>query len=298
MQQLSPSEVADAHVRRRPRNNLSYVSGDTDEPLQFVTLSQALDEVVAAHGSRAAAIFSADRDVLTWKDLQRLSDEVAVAMLAVGIQRGHRVGVMAPNRREWLLVMFGAARIGAVLVNLDPLWSSTLVEAAMNAVRCRALLVGRSRESNNSLGMLRALAPEMDKPGDVPVLESRRLPYLRHVIVLGEGLVPARAERFSDFVLRGHPNYARRLPQLSAALDPDDPINLRFSLGASGIPRAVTLSHFNILNNARHAARELHLTEVDKVCIAVPLFDSLGMVLGALACVATGATMVFSRRSL
>ena len=290
-----PSAVlAAGDDRRRPRGNLAYVSGATDDPLRFVTVSQALDETVAAHGSRAAAIFSAEREVLSWKDLQRQSDELAAGLLALGIRRGNRVGIWSPNRREWLLALFGTARIGVVLVNLNPAYRSTELELALNMVRCRALIVARSIQGSHHLGLLRALAPELDQPGDRPVLASQRLPHLRHVIVLGEGLVPARAERFSDVLRRASPNGRRRLPVLAAALDPDDAVNIQFTSGATGAPKAVTLSHFNIVNNARYAARAMQLAEGDKLCIAVPLCQSLGMVLGVLACVATGATMVFA----
>lgn len=279
--------------RRRPRGNLSYVSGVTDEPLRFVTMSQALDETVATHGARAAAIFSSEREVMSWKDLQRQSDEVAAALLGLGIRRGNRIGVCTPNRREWLLAQFGAARIGAVLVNLNPAYRSTEMEFALNKVRCRVLIVARATQAGNHLGLLRVLAPELDQPGDKPVLESRRLPHLKHVIVLGEGLVPARAERFSDFLRRAGPNGRRRLPALAATLDPDDAVSLQFTGGTTGAPKAVALSHFSIVNNARFAARAMQIGEGDKLCIAGPLHQSLGLVLGVLSCVATGATMVF-----
>ncbi|KNZ32553.1 MAG: hypothetical protein AD742_11940 [Methylibium sp. NZG] len=278
---------------RRPQGNLSYVSGVTDDPLRFVTLSQALDETVAAHGTRAAAIFSSEREVMSWKELQRQSDDVAAALLGLGLQRGDRIGMCSANRREWLLAQFGAARIGAVLVNLNPAYRSTELEFALNKVRCRVLILARSTAAGNHLGMLRVLAPELDQPGAKPVLESRRLPHLRHVIVLGEGLVPARAERFSDFLRRGSANGKRRLAALAAALDPDDAVSLQFTGGTTGAPKAVALSHFSIVNNARFAARAMQVGEGDKLCIAGPLHQSLGLVLGVLTCVTTGATMVF-----
>ncbi len=292
-----PASAGSGDPRRWPRGNMSYASGVTDDPLRFVTICQSLDETVAAHGSRAAAIFSAERDVITWKELQRRGDDMAAALLALGIRRGNRVGICAPNRREWLLALFGTARIGALLVNIDPAASAAELEYCLNKARCRVLIIARTQRGGDHLGLLRALAPELDRPGDKPVLESRRLPALRHVIVLGEGLVPARAERFSDFLRRPGPNGKRRLAALAAALDPDDAIDIQFTSGTTGPPKAVTLSHFNLVNNARYAAAEMQLTELDKLCIAVPLHLGLGMVLGVLACVASGATMVFPSES-
>ena len=277
----------------RPHGHLSYVCGGNDQPLRFVTVSQALDDTVAAHGTRLAAIFSAEREMLTWQELQRQSDDVAASLVSLGIRRGNRVAIWSPNRREWLLAQFGAARIGAVLVNVDPLCEVSELEDVLNLVRCRVLILARRFQGRDLLGMLKGLAPELDRPGDRPRLEAQRLPHLKHVIVLSEGLTPARAERFSDFLRRAGASSRRRLPALSAALDPDHAINIQFTSGTTGAPKAVTLSHFNIVNNARSAARTMRLTELDRLCIAVPLHQSLGMVLGALACAVTGATMVF-----
>ncbi|MGE5118444.1 MAG: AMP-binding protein [Betaproteobacteria bacterium] len=281
-----------ADDRLRPPGTSSYVAGATDEPLRFVTISQLLDEAVAAHGAREAAVFPAEGGRLSWHDLQREADAVAAGLLALGIRRGNRVGIWAPNRTEWLLAQFGTARIGAILVNINPAYQSAELEYALNKVRCRALVMARGHKSSDYLATLRSLAPELDRPGE-PVLESRRLPHLRHVIVLGTGEVPARAQRFADFVRQAGPAQHARLPALSAALDPDDAINIQFTSGTTGAPKGATLSHFNIVNNARFCARAMALTEADRLCIPVPLYHCFGMVLGVLACVAVGATMVF-----
>ncbi|HSN32390.1 MAG TPA: AMP-binding protein [Ideonella sp.] len=281
-----------ADDRLRPPGTSSYVAGATDEPLRFVTISQLLDEAVAAHGARDAAVFPAEGRRLSWYDLQREADAVAAGLLALGIRRGNRVGIWAPNRTEWLLAQFGTARIGAILVNINPAYQSAELEYALNKVRCRALVMARGHKSSDYLATLRSLAPELARPVE-PVLESRRLPHLRHVIVLGTGEVPARAQRFADFVRQAGPAQHARLPALSAALDPDDAINIQFTSGTTGAPKGATLSHFNIVNNARFCARAMALTEADRLCIPVPLYHCFGMVLGVLACVAVGATMVF-----
>ena len=290
-----------ADERLRPHGALSYVSGAADDPLRFRTISQALDKCVAAHGSNDAAIFAADGVTLSWYDLQRRADEVAAALLALGIRRGNRVGIWSPNRVEWLLAQFGTARIGAILVNINPAYRSSELEFALNKVRCRALITARSHKSSDYLGILKGLAPELDRPGNEPVLEARRLPHLKHVIVLGddksEGPVPIRAQKFSDFIRHAGPAHKLRLAGLSAELDPDDAINIQFTSGTTGAPKGATLSHFNIVNNARYGADAMALTAKDRLCIPVPLYHCFGMVLGALACVASGATMVFPGES-
>jgi len=162
--------------RLRPRGKASYVAGLTDEPLRFITLSQMFDETVADFGSRPAAIFSSERQVLTWSDLKRESDQVALALMALGLQRGDKVGIWSPNRREWLLALFGAARIGVVLVSLDPACKLAELESSLNKLACCALIMVRSVDGSDLMGMLRSLAPELDRPAPKPLLESQRLP--------------------------------------------------------------------------------------------------------------------------
>jgi fatty-acyl-CoA synthase len=297
-----------ADDRLRPQGTLSYVSGATDDPLRFRTIPQLLDRAVEKHGSREAVIFAASTPgqsavTLSWYDLQKRADEVAAALLALGIRRGNRVGIWSPNRVEWLLAQFGTARIGAVLVNINPAYRASELEFALNKVRCRALIMARSLKSSDYLAMLKGLAPELDRPGEEPVLESRRLPHLKNVIVLddaqpsGKQALPARAQRFADFVRQAGPAQHARLKGLSATLDPDDTINIQFTSGTTGSPKGAMLSHFNIVNNARYSARAMALDERDRLCIPVPLYHCFGMVLGALACVASGATMVFPGES-
>jgi len=290
---LTAEVAAHSDERLRPRGKASYVAGLTDEPLRFATLSQVFDEAVADFGSRPAAIFSSLRQVLTWSDLKRDSEQVALSLMALGLQRGDKVGIWSPNRREWLSALFGAARIGVVLVSLDPACKLVELEASLNKLECRALIMVRSADGSDLMGMLRGLAPELDRPAAKPLLEAQRLPHLKHVIVLDEGLVPACARRFSDFLRLGGASQRRRLPAAVASLDPDDAISIQFTSGTTGPAKAVTLSHYSIVNNAHCSAQALGLTEVDKLCIAVPLCQCIGLLQGVLACVSVGATMVF-----
>ena len=290
-----------ADDRLRPRGTLSYVAGATDETLRFITIGQLLDKAVARHGARDAAVFVAAQGgadlTLSWYDLLRRADEVAAGLLALGMRRGNRVGIWAPNRVEWLLAQFGTARIGAVLVNINPAYRSVELEYALNKVRCRALIMARSHKGSDYLAMLKGLAPELDRPGSGQPLESLRLPHLKHVILLDDAHrpnpVPPRAQAFADFVGQAGPAQRARVAGLSAALDPDDAINIQFTSGTTGAPKGATLSHFNIVNNARFCAKAMAFTAADRLCIPVPLYHCFGMVLGVLACTASGAAMVF-----
>jgi fatty-acyl-CoA synthase len=190
-----------------------------------------------------------------------------------------------------------------VLVNINPAYKSSELEYALNKVRCRMLVMARGYKTNHYLDTLRQLAPEIDRPGQAGELTSLRLEHLKHVILLDDLSlsaneaaklpVPARAMRFKDFLHQAGPAQHARLKDLSAALDPDDAINIQFTSGTTGNPKGATLSHFNIVNNARFAAKSMALTHEDRMCIPVPLYHCFGMVLGVLTCTAAGSAMVF-----
>jgi fatty-acyl-CoA synthase len=280
-------------ARQKPKGTLSYVSGSTDEALRFITLPQLLDKTVGRHGARDAAIFDAENVRLSWYDLKHKADELAVGLLALGLRRGNRVGIWAPNRHEWLITQFATARIGLVLVNINPAYRKTELEYAINKVGCRALVMARRYKSSDYLGMLGEIAPEIHFKGASEVLDSTRLPDLKHVVLLGSEPVPPRCLSYAQVLALGGPAQRARLEALTAALDPDDAINIQFTSGTTGSPKGATLSHFNIVNNARYCAKSMALGPGDRLCIPVPLYHCFGMVLGVLCAAATGAVMVF-----
>ena len=286
--------VAGGHASElRPHGTLSYVAGSTSVPLRFITVPQLLDKTVGRHGSRDAAIFVAEGLRLSWYDLKQKADELAAGLLALGLRRGNRVGIWAPNRHEWLITQFATARIGLVLVNINPAYRKAELEYALNKVGCRALVMARGYKGGDYLGWLGEIAPEIHFRGASEVLDSSRLPELKHVVLLGGGPVPPRCLSYAQLLALGGPAQRARLDGLCAALDPDDAINIQFTSGTTGEPKGATLSHFNVVNNARYSARAMALVAQDKLCIPVPLYHCFGMVLGVLCATASGATMVF-----
>ena len=211
-------------------------------------------------------------------------------LLALGLQRGERIGCWSLNRPEWTLTQFAAAEAGLVFVTLNPAYRLHELEYALTKVGCAALVTATRFKTSDFIGMINALAPELaaSRPGD---LHAAKLPDLRMVIQIGEAAPGALAfeEVRQGRSARGWRNSTRS----GAELQFDDPCNIQFTSGTTGSPKGVTLSHHNILNNGYFTGRAIRLTPEDRICIPVPLYHCFGMVMGNLAAVTLGAAMVY-----
>jgi fatty-acyl-CoA synthase len=277
---------------RAPQGGLSQVFGGIDRPLDERTVSRLLDDTVARFGQRPAAVFREQHVRWTWCELQAEVDRLAAGLHSLGIGKGDRLGIWSPNRYEWLLSQFATARLGVILVNVNPAYRLAELEYALNKVECKALITAPAFKTSRYLEMLQTLAPELAgaKPGE---LRAAKLPHLRLVIRMGAEKTSGMLD-FGDVLARGDDADAREaVAMIEDTLDCREPINIQFTSGTTGSPKGATLTHHNIVNNGTYIAEQMKLTERDSLCIPVPFYHCFGMVLGVLACVSKGTAMVF-----
>lgn len=270
---------------------MSYVHGASTEPLKFTTIGRALEDAVEQWGSHEAVVCRHQDIRWTYAQLNDAADALAAGLLAVGFEPNDRIGIWSPNNIEWVITQFAAAKAGLVLVNINPAYRIGELEYALNKVECTGIIIAEQFKSSNYVDLLGKLAPELEqaKPGK---LKAASLPHLRTVICISS-TDHAGMHRFSDVVSRGTDADRQRLAEISPTLQPDDPINIQFTSGTTGMPKGATLTHFNIVNNGYFSGRAMRLTPQDRLCIPVPLYHCFGMVIGVLTCVTNGSTMVF-----
>ncbi len=268
----------------------SYACGGTLAPLITQTLGDFFDAMAMRQGEHEALVSRHQGLRLSYAQLKREVDRLASSLLRSGLRKGDRIGIWAHNGVEWVLMQLATAKVGVILVNINPAYRTSEVEYALNKVGCRALVTMTRFKTSDYLAMLRELAPELATcaPGE---LRAARLPELRLVVTLGDAEQPGML-RFADWMSQGSPDDPA-LAQAAASLDAHDPINIQFTSGTTGFPKGATLTHSNILNNGYFIGEAMKLTAADRLCIPVPLYHCFGMVLGNLACLTHGATIVY-----
>lgn len=248
----------------------SYAHGTSATPLLGETIGDNLRRTVARFPDREALVVRSQGYRATWQQLWDTTGEVARGLLALGVARGDRVGLWSPNRSEWVLAQYACARIGAVLVNINPAYRTAELAHALTQAGVGVLLHARGFRQADYVAMLAEVAP--------------RCSALRHALVLDDD--------WGRLLEAGAAVDPRALADREAALQFDDPINIQYTSGTTGSPKGATLSHHNVLNNGYFVGEALRLSEGDRVCIPVPFYHCFGMVMGNLACSSHGACMV------
>ena len=250
---------------------LSYVSGTSDQPLLGETIDANLRRAVARFGDREAVIDMAAGRRLSYREVDAALDGVACGLLARGVAAGDRVGIWAPNCLEWFLVQYAAARIGAILVNINPSYRTHELEYVLRQADIGTLVAAVAFKTSDYRGMIDEVRGE--------------LPGLREVVYIGD---PSWDALLAD----GAGVTSEAVAQRSAQLCFDDPINIQYTSGTTGFPKGATLSHHNILNNGYFVGEVCGYTEADRICVPVPFYHCFGMVMGNLASTSHGACVV------
>ncbi len=269
----------------------SYIHGTADKPLIGTTIGDFLDQIAEKHPDNEALVSVFEGQRLAYTTFLQEVNRCARALLALGVQKGERVGVWSSNCLAWVLVQFATAKIGAVLVNINPAYRLYELEFALRQSECNVLISGERFKDDDYAQMLHELIPELAFAECHSDLHAEKLPHLRRIVFLG---AKAQAGMLSwrellSWAARTTPD---ALKECQASLDFDDVINIQYTSGTTGFPKGAMLTHHNILNNGFWVGERMRFTHRDRLCIPVPFYHCFGMVLGNLACVTHGAAMV------
>ncbi len=249
----------------------SYAKGPQPKPLLVETIGANLARTVAEHGDRQALVSRHQGVRLTYAELDAEVDRVARALIAAGLERGDRLGLWSPNRAEWALVQYATARLGVILVNVNPAYRAHELAYALRQSGCRMVVAAKEFKTSDYVAMVGEVREDLDDLERVVHLDD---PSWDELVAGADGVDPGEvAER-------------------SAVLEPGDPINIQYTSGTTGFPKGATLSHVNILNNGFFTGEGCRMTAEDSICVPVPYYHCFGMVMGNLAAISHGASVV------
>lgn len=278
-------------------SNKSYFHRGGEEPLLGLTIPEHFCHVVEKYHGHEAVVSIPQNRRLNYSQLSMEVDKLARGLLGMGFNKGERIGIWSTNNIEWLLLQMASARIGAILVNINPSYRPQELAYALQRSEVQGLFVIPHFRSSDYIAMLVNLIPELVNETST-TLDNTDFPKLKRIILF-DPQSPADTHRpqpgfftWTDALSAGDNISQDELEKITASLDMDDPINIQYTSGTTGFPKAVVLTHHNILNNAWFSAEAMHFTEIDRLCIPVPFYHCFGMVLANLLCLSVGACAV------
>ncbi|WP_372753307.1 AMP-binding protein [Labilibaculum sp.] len=251
-------------------NKLSYEHGSSDLPLLGETITERLRKTVELFGDKDALIVPYQNYRATYSEFWQQIEDVAKGLLAFGVKKGDRVGIWSPNRHEWVIVQFATARIGAILVNVNPAYKASELKFALRQSEISLLIMSEGFRKTNYFEIIQEV--------------RKSCIHLKQIVILDRD--------WQALIEAGKRVTTEQVEEIETLLQFDDPINIQYTSGTTGFPKGATLTHHNILNNGYFIGERLHYNETDRVCIPVPFYHCFGMVLGNMACITHGSTMV------
>lgn len=251
-------------------SNLSYSSGASQYPLLGETIGENLRNTVAKYPQQEALVCVDQNYRATYTEFYSQTEQIAKSLIAIGLQKGDRVGIWAPNRAEWTLLQYATARVGMILVNLNPAYRENELEFVLNQAEISAVFAALSFKTSEYKVMLNNVKDNAKS--------------LKHIIIF--------EENWDNFLIEGEEISTSEVHQIEQAVQFDDAVNIQYTSGTTGFPKGVTLTHHNLLNNGFFIGVRLNYTHRDRVCIPVPFYHCFGMVIGNMACTSHGACMV------
>jgi fatty-acyl-CoA synthase len=267
------------------------LSGHAAPWVDGLTLGQVLRKTAGRYPQQDALVFCDPPTRLTWAEFDAAVDRAARSLLALGFVPGDHFGIWATNVPEWVILQFATARIGVVLVNINPAYRTGELKYAIHQSEIRGLALVDTFKSSNYLDMLNEVCPELASAG-FGELRSENFPKLQWVVSL-RGNSPPGALTWAELLARSNDVSQGKLEEVASRISPNDAVNIQYTSGTTGSPKGATLSHRNILINAFYAGQRQRFNHRDRLCVPVPLYHCFGCVLGSLCCAIHGAAMVF-----